>query len=113
MTTEVESVNERVALLLGWERGTLEGTWIAPLTGRSTSVTMQMRPPDYTQWDRFEEMQEYVRGLQTDQMSAVELAVINALSMNGAGSYWQDFGLWTVTPTILRDAIDEVCGEEA
>lgn len=69
-------------------------------------------PRDFTQWHHFPEMQEYVRGLDAERMSEIEARLINELKMGGLGTYHEDFGMWTITPTILRDAILATVGEE-
>jgi len=102
--------NERLALLLGWkyraddfgDERWFDAKGVARYPGYQ---------PRFDRWFLFPELQEYARGLDTAQMSDIEARIIRVLQMDGRGSYADDFGMWTITPTILGNAILEVCGE--
>ena len=82
--------NERMAALLRPDQ-----TPVDPVIHNLTS-------PDYTTWERFPEMQEYVRGLETAKQWAILMRV-------NEGEHAAD--LFHITPTILRDSIIEVCDD--
>ena len=94
----MQSANEQMALLLGWEHRESDGWWQRITDGACAG------PPDYTQWDRFPEMQEYVK--QHEQFVEIHDRILDTID--------EHFELaWAyITPTILRDAIVEVCGAQ-
>jgi hypothetical protein len=92
--------NERMARLLGWERDPAH-KWHYWTRGDEFCLD---EPPDYTQWERFPEMQEYVRGMGREKRSLVLYGEFLRRAI--------DFPpLLNITPTILRDAILEVCDD--
>ena len=116
--------NERLALLLGcgWGRykrhvGNSDNNGKRFIIEDFEKVAWFIRPadgdepiahdgggcPDYTQWDRFPEMQEYVRGWESKQIWDLSIEIGKELDRDA-------LTIWAyVTPTILGDAIDEVC----
>lgn len=121
MSTDTKDANERVALLLGWEReegqravgqdrnGLLyEPTiqWLGPQVDSTRRRDHNYGfAPDYTTWERFPDLQEYVRGLPT-----IRRQVLWPMVRDAGGIEFHHEALTNITPTILRDAILEVCG---
>ena len=99
--------NERLALLLGWERV----GWVDPgkaetpgwLHEASKRGYPHPEPPDYDQWERFPELQAYVRGLGQKQQWEIVIRADREMSKNAA------YSILGVTPAILGDALLEVC----
>lgn len=92
--------NERMALLLGWEQR--KDMWKLRATG---PVAWQFGPPDYTSWERFPEMQEYVRKLPGRELGAVMEHASLELTEGATTDPYPVTVLMGITPTILRDAI--------
>lgn len=110
MTTTTNK-NEQMALLLGWER--FEDREFDGFDGRYSGWDrgrewMTDDVPDYTAWERFPEMQEYVRGLDYERSIAVHAQAQQGVIPESLYEPNRSI-LGSITPTILRDAILEVC----
>ena len=110
-----ETKNERLALLLGWVRHTVRDFDGYDLEAREVWKTIdgwKLEPedgsyrysrecPDYDQWERFPELQAYVRGLEFIVRAEVQGACQLAMGVKPL--------LTGITPAILGDALLEVC----
>ncbi len=97
--------NEQMARLLGWKRIEWQDAdaHLNPGYKHTDGRTWwHAFPPHYDSWDRFPELQDYVRGLETTKQWAILMRVTED---NGPRD------LFYLTPSILRDAIVEACGD--
>ncbi len=122
----VDSPDERMALLIGWEWRRYadmpnKGRFLA-LPGsylylRSVNTLLDLPIwdsskggiPDFTEWKRYPDMQEYVRGLTPTQQMLISEELDTAmieLAMPSDLEVGQEF--MYINPTILRDACVEV-----
>ena len=104
MTTTETAANERVALLLGWKRTTTAGfSWVDP-NGRLHYE------PDFAKWASVPEMLRFIEGLRFSQCHAIAAVLTRMSDSAVTGRLGVLQFICETTPTILRDAIDEVCG---
>lgn len=108
MTTTETTANERVALLMGWEKIRRISEADPPWTLMRDPSGNRAACPDFTQWGRFPEMQEFIRGLPLDKRNEIARKITGGLD----GSYLDGAldVLLSDLPSRARDAIDEVCG---
>ena len=104
-----DSKNERLALLLGWA-STPQGWWMHKIERTSLGIdrVVEHPCPDYTQWERFPEMQEYVRGLTAYEQDKIARWFEFNVDADSPAYFAAFIGARDITPTILGDAILEV-----
>jgi len=111
--------NERLALLLGYRwmehvEHRIPVLVSAAFDGSDRWVPSAQRGtigiPDFDSWERYPELQAYVRGLAPEVHALIDVALTTAIAAGGGSNEtppcWID-----VTPTLLGSAILEVCGE--
>lgn len=110
-----ETKNERLALLLGWGRCAthLGEEWYKQVSTDGLHITHRHPKPegvdlDFDQWERFPELQAYIRGLDVNQRRRLNDAIWPRHSSEDLLP-GRVTAVATITPGILGSALLEVC----